>query len=73
MPKKDLKFLIGKALTDDEFKARLQRDPQGAAKDEGCTITSAQADVLKGMNPGDWEKIESVLIDTMIATSDCVG
>lgn len=73
MTKKDLRFLIGKALTDDKFKERLQSDPQGAAADEGCTITSAQADVLKNMKSGDWDKIESVLFDTMIATSDCIG
>ncbi len=73
MATKDLKFLIGKALTDDAFKERLQKDPEGAATDAGCTITSAQATVLKNMKPGDWEKIESVVLDTMIATSDCVG
>ena len=73
MPKKDLKFLIGKALTDDAFKERLQSDPEGAVAAERCTITPTQADVLKNMSPGDWDKIESVVFDTMIATSDCVG
>ncbi len=73
MAKKDLRFLIGKALTDDAFKGRLQSNPEAAAKDCDCSITSAQADVLKNMKPGDWDKIESVLFDTMIATSDCIG
>lgn len=73
MPAKDLKFLIGKALTDNAFKARLQSDPNAAAGDHHCTITPDQANVLKSMKPGDWDKIESVVFDTMILTSDCIA
>lgn len=71
MPQKDLRYLIGKALTDDDFKAQLLDDPEATAQSEGCTITPQQANALRKMTPDDWNRIETVLFDTMLATSPC--
>ena len=73
MAKKDLRFLIGRALTDDKFKTRLRKNPRAAANECNCSITDDQVEAIEGMSLQEWKKIESVVYDTMIATSDCIA
>ncbi len=71
MPKMDLRFLIGKALTNDQFKDLLINNPEQAASQAGVTLPQAQMDALKKMTEDDWNKMETTIYDQQISTSTC--
>ncbi len=47
---KELEELLGRALTDEEFRARLFDDPQQAARDAGYELTAEQLATLKSID-----------------------
>jgi len=46
-------YLLGLATIDEEFRAYLIKDPQGAANSVGITLTETQAEHLAALNPED--------------------
>lgn len=71
MPQRDLRYLIGLALIDDEFKKKLIADPQKAAEVMNCTLTPQQLAALEKMTEDDWAAIETATYDEQLATSPC--
>jgi hypothetical protein len=47
---KELVELLGRALADEAFRARLFDDPQRAARDVGCALTAEQLAALKALD-----------------------
>ncbi len=47
---KELEQLLGRALTDEEFRAQLFDDPQQAARDVGYELTAQQLATLKSID-----------------------
>ena len=47
---KELAELLGRALADEAFRARLFDDPQGAARDAGFSLTAEQLAAVKALD-----------------------
>ena len=66
-----LKQLIAKALLDPKFKKKLLTDFEGTAKAEGVRLTRSQLKAFGQIKKKDWDQIEKVIGDTLLASSAC--
>lgn len=60
----EMEMLAGKALMEDSFRARLQKDPIGAAGAVGVKLTDADVGQLKNV---DWAALDKLASDVQAA------
>lgn len=68
---RDLDGLIAKAMLQPSFKKELLKDFSGTAKRYKVKLTPAQSRAFNKLTTRDWNKIQSVMMDGMVAASAC--
>ena len=58
--RQELERVTGRVLSDADFRQRLLKDPEGAARGIDVALTQEQADRIKGL---DADKLESLAAD----------
>jgi hypothetical protein len=53
----EINRLIGTALLQSDFRARLLKDPAGTAKEVGIELTSTQAKFIGQIDPGELDNV----------------
>jgi hypothetical protein len=66
-----LKHLIARAILEPSFKKKLLKDFVGTAEAEGVRLSPQQAKAFGKLKLRDWNQIEGVIGDNLIATSAC--
>ena len=59
----EINQLIGRAMLESDFRARLLKDPQGTARETGIGLTPREAEFIGQIDPGQMDAAAAQFLD----------